>query len=76
MVVPGTGIGALSHIRNSSSSNIVSPPTDWAHCVGAAKVVVMEKGTASVEYAIVVVAAAISKECERKECEKNNNESV
>jgi hypothetical protein len=54
----------------------VSPPTDWAHCVGAAKVVVMEKGTASVEYAIVVVAAAISKECERKECEKNNNESV
>jgi hypothetical protein len=40
------------------------------------KVVVMEKGTASVEYAIVVVATAISKECKRKECEKKNNESL
>jgi hypothetical protein len=58
MVVPGTGISALSHIRNPSFSNIVSPPTDWAHCVGAVKVVVMENGTASVEYVIVMVAAA------------------
>ena len=36
----------------------------------------MEKGTASIEYAIVVAAAAISNECKRKEYEKNNNESV
>jgi len=40
------------------------------------KVVVMEKGTASVEYAIVVVAAAISNECKREDCEGKNNESV
>jgi hypothetical protein len=40
------------------------------------KVVVMEKGTASVEYAIVVVAAAISKECKRKKSERKNNGSV